>query len=102
MIGHGSLIRSFGKNFCRDLLKICVEPGVSSLRGEAAQLGELLRSADGLNKLVRDLLGGRRRVGSLRKNLNPIRICRRRRPVLLVQTRRDLGVLDAAMAGVTG
>src|SRR5258706_12182734 len=66
MIGHGSLIRSFGKNFRRDLLKICVETGVSSLRGEAAQLGQLLCSADGLNKLVKYLLGGGRRVGNPR------------------------------------
>src|ERR1019366_8215303 len=70
MIGHGSLIRSFGKNFCRDLLKVRVEPGISSLRGEAVQLGQLLCSADGLNELVKDLLGGGRRVGSIRKDLH--------------------------------
>src|ERR1700674_4380731 len=31
MIGGGQLIRSFGRNFRWDLLKIRVEPGVSSL-----------------------------------------------------------------------
>src|SRR5882762_6159374 len=102
MIGHGSLIRSFGKNFRRDLLKICVEPSVSSFRGKAAQLGQLLCSTDGLNKLVKNLLGGGRRVGSPRKHLNSIRIFRRRSPVLLGETRRDLGALEAAMAGITG
>ncbi len=102
MIGHGQLIWGFGKNFRWDLLKICIKPGVGSLRGEAVQLGQLLCSADCLNKLVKDLLGGGRIRGGIRKNLNSIWIFRWRSPVLLVQTRRDFGMLDAAMTGITG
>src|ERR1700737_2502165 len=102
MSGRGALARSFGKNFHGDLFKLRVEPRVSSLCRKAIELGQLLCTADRLEKLVNNLRGGGGRLGSPRDNFNFIGIFRRGITVLLSQTGRDLGVLDAAMAGVAG
>jgi hypothetical protein len=59
----------------------------------------LLRSAERLYVPVQDLVG-RRSATTLPDNFNFIRIVVRRRAVLLRQARRNLGVIDAAMARI--
>src|SRR5207342_1872737 len=80
MDNHDALIRSFGKNFYRKLLAVCIVPFIRPLADKAGKFCELLRPAERLNVLFKNLIGGRR-AGSLTGNFEFVGIPLRRNAV---------------------
>src|SRR3984957_10909247 len=99
MDDRGELIGGFGKHLYGNFFGVRIEPGVSTLCSEAGELGQLLRPAQRVDIPVENLVGGGP-CGTLPADLNRIRIFRRRRAVLLLQTGHGLGTIGTAMAGV--
>src|SRR5437879_10891767 len=94
--------RRFGIDFRRCLGEIRVVPGVASAGGKAGEPGKALFSADGLDVLIQDLLGGGRLGIGLLGNFDVIGIAVGRSAVLLGETRREPRRHVGAMAGIAG